>query len=58
VVVKATPTSSFVMIEPKFLFEFLIITLDPPAQFEILSQIWREDETRGSRALERYTARA
>ena len=38
VVVKATPTSPFVMIEPKFLFEFLIITLDPPAQFGLFDE--------------------
>jgi hypothetical protein len=31
VVVEASPTSPFVMIEPEFLFEFLIIALDPPA---------------------------
>ena len=32
-VVKASPTSSFVVIEAEFLLEFLIIALDPPAQF-------------------------
>ena len=33
VVVKAAPASSFVVIEPEFLLEFLIVALDPPAQF-------------------------
>ena len=32
VVVEATPPSAFEMSEPDLLFEFLIITLDPPAQ--------------------------
>ena len=32
-VVKAAPASSFVVIEPEFLLEFLIVALDPPAQF-------------------------
>ena len=33
VVVKASPTSSFIVIEAEFLLEFLIIALDPPAHF-------------------------
>jgi len=30
-VVKASPTSAFVMPQPEFLFQFLIITFDDPA---------------------------
>ena len=32
-VVKASPASSFIMIEAEFLLEFLIVALDPPAHF-------------------------
>jgi len=32
VMVKATPPSSLVMAEPKFLLEVLVVPLDPPAQ--------------------------
>src|SRR5580704_12046742 len=32
-VVKASPASSFIVIEPELLLEFLIVALDPPAQF-------------------------
>src|SRR4051794_33404504 len=32
VMMKAAPTASFIMIEPKFLLEVLIIPLNPPAQ--------------------------
>jgi len=38
VVVKAAPPSSLVMIEPEFLLELLIITLDPPPQFGVLDE--------------------
>ena len=33
VVVKASPASSFEVIEPEFLLEFLVVALDPPPQF-------------------------
>jgi hypothetical protein len=33
VVVKASPASTFIVIEAEFLLEFLIVALDPPAQF-------------------------
>ena len=33
VVVKASPASSFIVIEAKFLLELLIVALDPPAHF-------------------------
>ena len=33
VVMKASPASTFIVIEAKFLLEFLIVALDPPAQF-------------------------
>ena len=32
-VVKASPASTFIVIEAQFLLEFLIVALDPPAQF-------------------------
>ena len=32
-VVKASPASSFIVIEAEFLLEFLIVALDPPAHF-------------------------
>ena len=32
-VVKASPASSFIVTEAKFLLEFLIVALDPPAHF-------------------------
>jgi hypothetical protein len=38
VVVKAAPPSSLIMIEPEFLLELLIITLNPPAQFGVLNE--------------------
>ena len=31
--VKASPASSFEVIEPEFLLEFLVVALDPPPQF-------------------------
>src|SRR3954470_22198735 len=39
VMMKAAPTASFIMIEPEFLLEVLIIPLDPPAQFGRVNQI-------------------
>ena len=36
---KAAPAASFVMVEPKFLLEILIIPLNPPAQFGHVNQI-------------------
>ena len=33
VMVKASPASTFIVIEAQFLLEFLIVALDPPAQF-------------------------
>src|SRR5689334_14919923 len=36
---KAAPAPSFIMIEPEFLLEILIIPLDPPAQFGPVNQI-------------------
>src|SRR3954465_1324269 len=39
VMMKAAPTPSFVMIEPQFLLEILIIPLNPPAQLGPVNQI-------------------
>src|SRR4051812_23554356 len=39
VMMKAAPTASFIMIEPEFLLEVLIIPLDPPAQLGRVNQI-------------------
>src|SRR3954463_12208102 len=36
---KAAPAASFVMVEPKFLLEILIIPLNPPAQLGPVNQI-------------------
>src|SRR4051794_18122307 len=36
---KAAPAASFVMIEPKFLLEVLVIPLNPPAQLGSVNQI-------------------
>src|SRR5690349_22350014 len=36
---KAAPAPPFVMVEPQFLLEILIIPLDPPAQFGPVNQI-------------------
>jgi len=36
---KAAPAPSFIMIEPKFLLEVLVIPLDPPAQLGHVNQI-------------------
>src|SRR3954464_2036729 len=36
---KAAPTPSFVMVEPQFLLEILIIPLNPPAQLGPVNQI-------------------
>src|SRR3954447_10201431 len=36
---KAAPAASFIMIEPQFLLEILIIPLDPPAQLGRVNQI-------------------
>src|SRR4051794_6234123 len=39
VMMKAAPTPSFIMIEPKFLLKILIIPLNPPAQLGPVNQI-------------------
>ena len=39
VMMKAAPAPSFVMIEPEFLLEVLVIPLDPPAQLGHVDQI-------------------
>src|SRR3954463_7321358 len=39
VMMKAAPAPSFIMIEPKFLLEILIIPLNPPAQLGPVNQI-------------------
>src|SRR3954466_14467062 len=39
VMMKAAPAASFIMIEPKFLLEILIIPLNPPAQLGPVNQI-------------------
>ena len=36
--VKATPTSTFVMAQAEFTFEFFVITFDTPAQFGIIDE--------------------
>jgi hypothetical protein len=43
VMMKAAPTPSFVMIEPKFLLEILIIPLNPPAQLGPVAGIFRSE---------------
>src|SRR3989442_313555 len=39
VMVEATPSASFIVPEPDLLLEFLIVALDPPAQFGDVDQI-------------------
>src|SRR4051795_1505591 len=39
VMMKAAPAASFIMVEPKFLLEILIIPLNPPAQLGHVNQI-------------------
>ena len=39
VMMKATPAAPFIVAEPKFLLQFLIVALNPPAQFGKLDQI-------------------
>src|SRR3954462_6379812 len=39
VMMKAAPAPSFIMIEPQFLLEVLVIPLNPPAQFGHVNQI-------------------
>ena len=51
VMMKAAPTSSFIMIEPKFLLEILIIPLNPPAQLGHVNQIDQGDRRRQGREL-------
>src|SRR3954470_19613746 len=46
---KAAPAASFIMIEPKFLLEILIIPLNPPAQFGRVNQIDQGDRGRQGR---------
>ena len=36
--VKATPTSTFVMVQAEFTFELFVITFDTPAQFGIIDE--------------------
>src|SRR3954470_6359850 len=43
VMMKAAPTASFIMIEPEFLLEVLIIPRDPPAQ---LGRVYEIDQGR------------
>jgi hypothetical protein len=41
--VKATPTAAFIMTETKFLLEFEIISLDPPAKFGLIDHTCERD---------------
>ena len=41
--VKATPTAAFIVTETKFLLEFEIISLDPPAQFGLIDHTFERD---------------
>ena len=36
---KAAPSASFIVAEPEFLLQFLIVALDPPAQFGEIDEI-------------------
>jgi hypothetical protein len=38
-VVETSPTSPFVVTQPQFLLEFLVVALDPPAQFGGVDQL-------------------
>ena len=49
VMMKATPATSFIMIEPEFLLEILVITLNPPAKFGHVDQIDQSDRGRQGR---------
>ena len=41
--VKATPTAAFIVTETKFLLEFEIISLDPPAKFGLIDHTFERD---------------
>src|SRR3954471_16296647 len=49
VMMKAAPAASFIMIEPQFLLEVLVIPLNPPAQFGPVNQIDQGDGRRQGR---------
>jgi hypothetical protein len=44
--VKAAPAAAFVVAKPEFLFEVLIIALDPPPPFGLSDEIGERDVSR------------
>src|SRR6478672_11467238 len=49
VMMKAAPATSFIMVEPEFLLEILVIPFNPPAQFGHVNQIDQGDRRRQGR---------
>ena len=43
VMVKAAPVSALEVVEPKFLFQFLVVALDAPATFDSVDQLLARD---------------